>query len=469
MAARLDQPGTRQLIISKTLRWTAAIAAAVSLGISVYGLLNMRNEFQGFSESQRAGPLWHATQLQSEFMRFEQALLLFATGNVDVTVDEVQFRFDILWSRISVADRNLESVDVDNKPDTAVLDELAALLAEEENRIEVLGDGNAAEAMSIFSALHVLEDEIHDFTISVKEVQARLDASTRAEFLRLSKKTMMLALIVALGSMTCAGLFFLDSQRQRRISLQNRELAHRAEQAYQAKSDFISNVNHELRTPLTSIRGALAILDKSFGNQVPEHLRKIVSIAHRNCRRLEILINDVLDFEKLEVGLNYNLQALDLRTCVTDAVSANRSYDQQNNCNLVAMVPDEPVAVMADEGRLVQLMANLISNAIKFSNEGGDVIVSLTKDHVAEIRVQDFGIGIAPDFRDKVFDRFSQADATATRKYSGSGLGMCISKSIVEAHGGKIRFESEVGAGTTFIVELPLLVETESPVFENVA
>ncbi len=228
-------------------------------------------------------------------------------------------------------------------------------------------------------------------------------------------------------------------------------------QVEKMKNEFISTVSHELRTPLTSIQGSLALIDKTRPEGLSEKHVRLLGIAHKNCVRLVRLINDILDIEKIESGrIEFDLSALELSPLVHQAIEANQSFADQFSVSLV-LSRDLPGAMIhADSDRLTQVLTNLLSNAAKFSPEGGAVEVSLTRsDGGLRVEVADHGDGIPEEFRERIFSKFAQADSSSTRKRQGTGLGLSIAKAIVDKHGGRIGFDTETGAGTTFFFELP--------------
>ncbi len=224
------------------------------------------------------------------------------------------------------------------------------------------------------------------------------------------------------------------------------------------KSEFISIVSHELRTPLTSIRGALGLLTGAFSASIPEKARELLQMANSNSERLTVMINDLLDLEKMDSGkFRLEYKPVDIKTLTEQAIKAAEGYASQYQVSMKLVEAPEGLVLQADENRLLQVYANLLSNAIKFSSEGGTIEVSVKKtdDHV-KISVLDHGHGIPQSFRSRMFERFSQADSSDTRSKGGSGLGLSITKAIIEQHGGNIDFISAEGKGTEFFFELPL-------------
>lgn len=230
----------------------------------------------------------------------------------------------------------------------------------------------------------------------------------------------------------------------------------RANKALAAKTEFLSTVSHELRTPLTSIRAALDMaMSGSFG-PMPATSTKVLEIAQRNSHRLSALIDELLDLQKIEVGMmKFDFCDVQLAKLISDTVSDNRSYAQELDVTLTMLPVDTDISVRADPMRLEQVITNLLSNAAKFSDPGSEVTLGvIATPEIVRIQVSDRGVGIDPADHARIFDSFSQLDNTDIRKVNGTGLGLNISKRIVEAHSGKIGFEPNVGGGTVFFVEL---------------
>jgi len=225
-----------------------------------------------------------------------------------------------------------------------------------------------------------------------------------------------------------------------------------------AKDQFISTVNHELRTPLTSIRGALDLIRSGIFGEFDPEVVNLLTIGKKNTDRLLFLVNDILDVDKLESGqFVFEMEDLSANEILSDALTSNETYAAELGVTLAIHPGDQDCMVNADRNRIQQVLANLISNAAKFSESGSSVEISMKADgDFVVFSVKDFGIGISDDFKPKVFERFAQEDGSDTRKVGGTGLGLAISKSIVEAHGGVLDFESTLGQGTTFFFRLPV-------------
>jgi len=246
-------------------------------------------------------------------------------------------------------------------------------------------------------------------------------------------------------------------QSQRRFIAVIRDISER-KRIERMKNEFVSTVSHELRTPLTSIAGALGLINGGALGEVPAQMGEMLRIAQSNSQRLSGLINDLLDMDKLVAGkMTFDLQALRLWPLLEAAIEQNQPYAAQHSVALHLKPPQLEVEVRVDRQRFDQVMANLLSNAAKFSAPGADVEVSaaLAVTRV-RISVRDFGMGIPEAFRARIFGKFSQADATDTRQKGGTGLGLAITKELIERMAGAIGFESVEGQGTVFWVELPV-------------
>jgi PAS domain S-box-containing protein len=229
-------------------------------------------------------------------------------------------------------------------------------------------------------------------------------------------------------------------------------------QAELAKSEFVSTVSHELRTPLTSIKGSLELITSGALGEPPVQMKVMLDIACRNAVTLSCLINDLLDFEKIEAcKLRLELQTQALQPLIEQAVDGTRAFGERLNVGFHLDACNDAIEVHVDGNRLKQVLVNLLSNAAKFSPIGGQVEVSVSRMAMSvRVSVTDHGPGIPDEFRQRIFQRFSQADSSDTRKQGGSGLGLVISKELIEGMNGLIGFTSVAGEGACFYIELPI-------------
>ncbi len=234
----------------------------------------------------------------------------------------------------------------------------------------------------------------------------------------------------------------------------------RGNQALKAKSEFLSTMSHELRTPLTSIKGSIDMVHSGRLDHSTAKVKSVISIAQRNCDRLVKLINEILDLQKVESGImEFKFEVLDLSEVIQDVVRTNLPYAESLGITISMEMEPGSIFVTGDKSRLEQVFGNILSNAAKFSPEHSNVIVKVSSsESKARIDFIDEGAGLSENDKEKVFDRFSQIDSSDTRKIGGTGLGMNISKIIVDAHGGKIDYRKNETVGTTFFVDLDRVV-----------
>jgi signal transduction histidine kinase len=227
-------------------------------------------------------------------------------------------------------------------------------------------------------------------------------------------------------------------------------------EADRLKDEFFALVSHELRTPLTSIIGYLELVQEDADALDPQSTR-FLQVVERNSRRLHRLVGDLLFVAQVEAGrLSLDSEAVPLAGVVADCVEAARPRAEESGVTLRART-DDVGTLKGDGDRLGQMLDNLVSNAVKFTAEGGTVDVYLARrGDKALLEVRDSGIGIPDAEQHRLFQRFFRSSTATEQAIPGVGLGLTISRAIVEAHGGTIGFESEEGRGTTFRVELPL-------------
>jgi PAS domain S-box-containing protein len=222
------------------------------------------------------------------------------------------------------------------------------------------------------------------------------------------------------------------------------------------KEDFITTVSHELRTPLTSVLGSLGMLKENMAEQIPAQAQRLIAMAHSNSRRLVRLISDILDMEKIEAGkMTFRFEPLELATLAHRVIEDSKTLALQAQVTISCQILTKDTLVNGDADRLMQAVTNLISNAIKYSPPGNQVEVTVgTHGPMLRVKVTDHGPGIPAEFHADIFKKFAQADRPGGDKKASTGLGLSITRLIVQQHGGRIDFQSSPGS-TTFYIDLP--------------
>ena len=245
-------------------------------------------------------------------------------------------------------------------------------------------------------------------------------------------------------------------ERTGELTKANNELA----RIVQAKSDFLANISHELRTPLNTILGYSEILsdDAFFGTPTPEEVRRQAGAIHQSGRHLLVLINDLLDLAKIEAGkLDLHVEDVEFRSTVKDVLMFMEPLARSKAQTLRTRIGKAPRHLPVDEKRLRQILLNLLSNAVKFTREGGLITVEAVEAGEALMfSVTDTGVGIAPEEQRRIFYPFLQEEGSYNRKQEGTGLGLSLTRELVELHGGRIWVQSEKGRGSRFSFTIPL-------------
>ena len=230
-----------------------------------------------------------------------------------------------------------------------------------------------------------------------------------------------------------------------------------AEDASRGKSEFLSNVSHEMRTPLTSMRNALSNILAGVAGKPEETLKEYLEMLDADCRRLYDLVANLLDMSRFNAGkISLDRDMVDLRQPAQAAVLACHNNTREKKVNVTLEMPASLPPLYCDGRRIQQVFTNLVENAAKFSSEGGTITIrAQERGGNIQASVMDTGIGIAPENREMVFERFSQINRQAGTGARGTGPGLAICKEIVSLHGGKIWVESEPSKGSTFFFTLP--------------
>jgi signal transduction histidine kinase len=253
-------------------------------------------------------------------------------------------------------------------------------------------------------------------------------------------------------------------ESQRRAAQELQRLNEQLQHASEAKSNFLANMSHELRTPMNAILGFVEMLLDDIYGEVPPHLKEPLTDIQTNGKHLLRLINDVLDLSKIEAGrMELMLAEYSVQDVVETVRSSLQSLALEKGLELIAVQQDDIPLAFGDGKRITQCLMNLVGNALKFSKAGRVALSVEKQDDNLLCRVSDTGIGIPKEELENIFTEFQQLDTAITREYSGTGLGLNITKKFVEMHGGRIWVESELGKGSTFFFSIPLRVRMEAP------
>ncbi|QEM82803.1 ATP-binding protein [Halomonas binhaiensis] len=430
-------------------------AAMVLIGLSLWRHDNLKH---GLGEN----VTWHAYKLDRDTVVLRHQLL--RDGLDEAALKRFRLGFELLYSKLNLFQGG-ESRKMLKSSATAarLLDEIEFRLNAMDEEIERLEHLDARTVSVIGQQLAELSEPTERLIIAINE---HLANSAYKERLHLQRMYMWLMVLI-LG-MSLAGVVMLmallrqarDNEASRQaleiLSAELQVSARQAQSASQAKSDFLATVSHEIRTPLNGVIGMSELMREQ---PLPERARHYSDTIHDSAYKLMGLIDDILDFSKIEAGrMDLDIQAVELKPLVDDAIALFLPRAEAKGISLSAdLASDLPRYVRCDAGRLRQVLLNLLTNAIKFT-QVGSVRVLARKGHGDQVlfEVIDTGRGIDEALLSQLFEPFRQGGPTIVRRYGGTGLGLAICKRLVEAMDGKIGVESSEGQGSRFWFELPL-------------
>ncbi|MBZ5763449.1 response regulator [Rhizobium sp. VS19-DR104.2] len=457
--------------VSKVTALLQLFSALLLVGV-IYLLSGIYHRYEALQDGIRENALWSVYQLDREARRLSEVANAMGIRR-DISpgsLEELSTRFDILYSRMAILKKANLDLNLKRVPElsqrvaqieTAVLSQAPWFDA-----IAAKKDASLAQLDEFVVMLAPLLSETEELLTGVnsKVSAERADARNAVQSLQIQT-----GIVTALLAM-CVGVLVLTLHRQLRsvrlagLEFENiaRELTDayaRAEAGNQAKSQFMATMGHEVRTPLNAILGTAELLELG---DLPDGTRIGIQTIRRSGQALLEVLNEVLDFAKLENGkIDVHLGPADIAGLVSAAVEMLRDRAAERENTLVADIPREllNMLVVTDETRVRQVVLNLLSNAIKFTSRGV-VAVKLSQETIAgrsklHFAISDTGIGIDEEGQTKLFKPFSQVDASISRTYGGTGLGLTICKEITESLGGRIGVRSAKGQGSTFWFEIP--------------
>ncbi len=419
--------------------------------------------------AEQSDPLWIASKLQFELLNFNAELAEYAIGTR--SAEEVAVRFDILWSRLNIMQEGkmaeiISEADVDR---TALVDfervlEKVDPLVQALPKSDILGTDRQVAAKIILAQINPYNLKFKQLSLSMAQVRSRLLSDFRNGLLSLSRAIAYLGIVILVLASIVVVILVADVRLNKRKSQQLQQLVTEVKASSKMKDNFMIVVSHELRTPLTSIIGGISLLKAKYGEGLDEGATKLVNIAHRNSERLLSLVNDILDAQSLSEGkINLKKECVNLNSIISATTEECEVYASELGVKLSVAQSEVEMLVNADESRISQAISNLLSNAAKFSHPGGIVDISARQTGPwVRVEVTDRGKGMLQADQANLFSRFHQISPGTTAARKSSGLGLNITKNLVELHGGKVGVNSVKGEGSTFWFTLPAANITKS-------
>ncbi len=459
---------------------TGLLLATVGLFLvsAFIGAVFMMQQFRPDQAEVRGSGLWLATEVDRELLRLTSVIGRYARGDRDVTHDDVMLRFDILWSQVdNLRSGSLGQHVVSISEGEDAIDGVVSLLDNIEPALQQLAYRDLSAGQAIIDQIAVMIAPIHKMAQRVdKWEQEFIIEQTRSA----NRSFFLLALIIAATSVLGTVLLvflFRENKRARdaesRVRQINQTLEQRvlnrtrdlevavqiADEANAAKSDFMASMNHELRTPLNAISGfAQMLVQETFGKHSDPHYLDYAKSIHDSSQHLIEIVGDVLDLSKIEAGqLEVKATKFSLHPVIEECSRLIGDGSRVHSNRVTTELADDTTTLFADLTLFRQIMLNLLSNADKYTPMDGLITVRTERGAGNEIivRISDTGVGIEPEDLMMVLEPFGQARANSQVAHEGTGLGLPIAKSLIEAHGGRLELESQVGTGTTVTLVFP--------------
>lgn len=470
-------------VLRKAGKSTAVLQAVVVLLLALLAWVywDISTRYASLHDGIRENALWSVYQLDREARRFEMDLdrTLTTTNGRPALIQQLSLRFDILYSRMATLDQaRFEQYFTVDKAIRADIAEIQQGVYGAVTLFDAINAGklpSVPELRGLRAAMTKVTENAEHLLLYTNNALSTARADSRDGVNLLVRESM--ALIAML--VVCVVFLIYTLRRQlanvRAAGLSLEAMAEKINAAFQAaesgnraKSQFMATMGHEIRTPLNAILGMVELLELM---ELPNQVRANVTTIRRSGEALLDIINEILDFSKIEHGkLELEYRVIDLASLIQATAEMMRGRATEGGNRLVVDMPSTLTApvIRTDPTRLRQVILNLLSNAIKFTTNGTVTLVvreaDTTSAPVLRILVQDTGIGIDEAGQTKLFQPFSQVDASITRKYGGTGLGLTICKEIVSVLGGRMGLESTVGKGSTFWLEIPIEIASSAGV-----
>ncbi|MBM07610.1 MAG: hypothetical protein CMH88_14890 [Oceanibulbus sp.] len=440
---------------------------AVLFGIGV--VLKLSERVESIQTAEQSDPLWIGSQLQFEILRLERDLSEAALGFKPAT--DVTLRFDIAWSRITILQegklaRLIETFNIDQSVLLALEDRFETLepLIEEFATQDMAKEMRQQKAEFLLEALEGFDTSLRSFLLALAQAKTSSLTEFRTGLLSLSQAIAYLGTTILVLFGIFITLLLIELRFAAKREREMRTLAAEATSASRLKMNFMSVVSHELRTPLTSLLGGLNLLKSRLGATLEDKTAlRLLDICSRNGDRLLTLVNDILDAQALSEGkVSVKQESTDLVEAVEAAVESCRPYADALEVSYDVSTPPGKTLAFTDSERVSQVLSNFLSNAAKFTSSGDVVNVTLERiGRTARIEVTDHGIGIPIEKQKDIFSAFHQINPGTTGANKSSGLGLSITKQLMDLLGGRVGFRSVEGKGSTFWIELDVMPEPD--------
>lgn len=401
---------------------------------------------------------WIVSQVEFELLRFRSSIDEYVADSPNGNAENVQFRLDILWSRIPPAMVGVESEWLRSAPGAKeALNSLVADLERYDQTIQAISEASLPTLRAVSEELVVHIDRIHGVALEMHVGNYRQGILKRIEDLQRETVTLLITLTIV-GGLTVM-LLLVTAHSLRKAVDREHTMRVAAEDASRAKSQFLANMSHELRTPLNAILGFSEIIrDQLLGPKQQDKYTDYAGDINRSAVYLKALVDDVLDMAKIEAGrMQIVEQPFRLSETVEWCINTVRERAEKRSLSIAKDVQHDPTFFLGDERIIRQIILNLLSNSIKFTPEAGTITISvkLSDSGSILILVADTGIGIAEDDLELVLEPFGQVEEVMTKSSDGTGLGLPLCRQFAELHDGRLDITSTVGEGTCVTIELP--------------